>query len=393
MEMPGEEKAMTKLGDKLIGERLRSARELLGLKLNEVAERMGFNHYQTLSYIEKGTRPIKVSELTKLSKIYSRDYTYFLTESEPPAPEVGLIWRRDASKPVSKEVHAQIKHTLENYDLLESLTSEAKPPGLIPWEYKENGFNYNDVRGRAERLTRELGLGYRPGVNLASVLSEKHNLKIVFLEMGEEGSGATAHGDLGLAFIVNANDAPWRRNFDLAHELFHYLSMKTYPIEELPEYDLSAQDLPEKLANAFASALLLPRESITSEINNKVKGKRITLIDLIGIAQEFAVSTEALLWRMVSLNIIKKEDVEQLMSLPEFSALDKEQRRGKNEPAPQFSQRFVALGLKAMEQGKISKGKFCEIFGITISGFASFIAARGFSEGIMHKQALEITDS
>ena len=45
-----------------LAERLRKAREAVGLSIGEAATRLGFGNYQTLSNIEKGDREVKASE-------------------------------------------------------------------------------------------------------------------------------------------------------------------------------------------------------------------------------------------------------------------------------------------------------------------------------------------
>jgi Zn-dependent peptidase ImmA (M78 family)/transcriptional regulator with XRE-family HTH domain len=379
-----------KLGvNERIGKRLRNARKSLGLSQKYVSERMGFNNYQILTYIEKGERPIKVGELSKLCEIYSKDYSYFLEEN-PAEPNMGIIWRKDTSAPTSPPLVAKIGKCVKYYSLLEELTGETGEAKLRVWPTKEGGFRYREVRDKAEEIVHEWELGYRPGVNLATVLSEKYGFKIIFLEMGVEGSGATVFGDYGLAIIINTYDAPWRRNFDLAHELFHVLSMKTYPIEEIPEFELSDKDdKRERLANAFASSLLMPRNSVKKEFSKIVRDNRVKLVDLVNLAQEFSVSTEAILWRLHSLRIISRDAVRDLKESPELSEIDKRQRQSKNDPELQFSNKFVALGLKALAMGKISKGKFCEIFDIRRPNFVSFISKRGFSEDILYGREIE----
>ncbi len=57
------------------------------------------------------------------------------------------------------------------------------------------------------------------------------------------------------AILPNSNNIRWRRNFDLAHELFHQLTWKLFRIGDSAT---QADDQDEKLANCFAGSLLVP---------------------------------------------------------------------------------------------------------------------------------------
>jgi hypothetical protein len=67
-----------------------------------------------------------------------------------------------------------------------------------------------------------------------------------------------AVGNLGVA-LINGNIDPGRRRFDLAHELGHHLFGDAYA----PEVTFNASNDTERLINAFAVHLLLPRQDVT----------------------------------------------------------------------------------------------------------------------------------
>src|SRR5438105_3797007 len=63
-----------------VGERIRSAREALGLNQEELATQIGIPR-TGLSAIENGKRQVTSSELLRLGAALSRPFTYFLDES------------------------------------------------------------------------------------------------------------------------------------------------------------------------------------------------------------------------------------------------------------------------------------------------------------------------
>ena len=62
--------------------------------------------------------------------------------------------------------------------------------------------------------------------------------------------------------LINRHEVAGRRNFDLAHELFHILTWDAMPPEHLEEATETSKIRVEQLANSFASALLMPEASL-----------------------------------------------------------------------------------------------------------------------------------
>ena len=99
-------------------------------------------------------------------------------------------------------------------------------------DFFQNGFD------QAERLGSEthiqLDLGSRPSLNLLNILENKLRFKILCLPLEDGVSGASlVDNELGAGILINVKDAPWRRNFDLAHELFHIITWNVFSLEEI----------------------------------------------------------------------------------------------------------------------------------------------------------------
>ena len=67
-----------------LGERLRIAREYVGLSQEEVAKHLGIPR-SALSNVEAGQRKLDTLELTKLAKLYQRPITWITGEEGPLA--------------------------------------------------------------------------------------------------------------------------------------------------------------------------------------------------------------------------------------------------------------------------------------------------------------------
>jgi len=64
------------------GDRLRQAREYVGLSQEEVATALGLSR-PSITNIELGARKVEANELGKLAKLYRRTLEYLLTGIEP----------------------------------------------------------------------------------------------------------------------------------------------------------------------------------------------------------------------------------------------------------------------------------------------------------------------
>lgn len=71
--------------DAQIGDRLRAAREYLGLSQSVVADAVGVPR-PSISMMESGQRKVSTDELRKFSKLYRKSYEYFLGD-EPELPD------------------------------------------------------------------------------------------------------------------------------------------------------------------------------------------------------------------------------------------------------------------------------------------------------------------
>jgi len=245
------------MSNKALGERLKEARELTGLSLIEAAERLGFASYQTLSKIESGEREVKASELFLFTKTYFCNLSSLLGEAEL-RPSFSPLWRNAPRGNKKKEVEARIFDLCEKYHLLETLLGLQKEE-----KFKFLDIDIEDIRSDsdidtlADNSGNLLGLGNRPAFTLQKVLEQKYGVKIIFNRLSDLGSAATmVHPEFGAVVVINADEAPWRRNYDLAHELFHLITWKIISPGDLKDSEFY-KDIETK-AERFASTFLLP---------------------------------------------------------------------------------------------------------------------------------------
>ena len=361
--------------------RIVAAREAAGFSITQAAQKLGFKNYQTLSAIEKGARKINANELIMIARLYGRSLDYFL-ESDFAEDPLSL-WRKTKKTDINK-IQRQFLSFLKNYSNLERLLGLKRRWKDVQKNYDRDDFSVNGFE-QADKLGSDihtfLDLGSRPSLNLLNVLENKLRFKILHMPLEDGVSGASVVDNaLGVGILINANDAPWRRNFDLAHELFHIITWNVFSPEEIGNGTTKTK--PEQFADIFASSLLLPENHLLDALKEIAIDNEIRPIDIIELAKEFGASTEAVLWRLVNLKIIKKPLAQKVLDNPNFRDFDRDLRQGlygKERPC-KFPSRFISLACRCLMNGKISRGVFAEYLEIDRSEIDDYLATMGFGE-------------
>jgi Zn-dependent peptidase ImmA (M78 family)/transcriptional regulator with XRE-family HTH domain len=361
--------------------RAAEAREAMGFSIAEAANFLGFQNYQTLSSIEKGKRKITASELITMARLYGRDLDYFFEEEVQPDPKP--LWRKTSDAELNiNQAQRHFLSFLENYSNMENLLGLSRL-----WKDIQKNYDKTDFYRRGFKLADQLGvdtcasldLGSRPAINLLNVLENNLRIKVLHLPLPNGISAACVVDDkLGVGILINANENFGRRNYDLAHELFHIITWNVFTHQEVG--DGIKKTKPEKYADAFASSLLLPKAHVFGALEEITVNRQIRLIDIIELATDFGVSISALLWRLVNLNVIKKEIVPNLINDPiisEKTRLIQRKQYIKEKPS-MFPERYVSIACRCLMEGKISRGVYAKYLNIDRSDIDRFLANRGF---------------
>lgn len=363
-----------------LARRLKKAREAVGLTIGDAAAKVGFGSYQALSNIEKGEREVKASELVALAKAYFCDLNRLLMAEPAEEPEVHFLWRKAPAPEKKVSVEADVKHRFEQYHLLEQLLGieQEGNPRLIsvtPVNIRTN----HQVDSLAGKISNLLDLGSRPALALQKVMEQTLKTKILYVQLSDFGSAAsTVHPVFGAAVVVNSEEAPWRINFTLAHELFHILTWDTFSATDIEQDEALFKDL-ERKAERFASTLLLPEREVRQELNGRIADQKISFSDIVDVAHEFGVSTQALLYRMANMRLIPWQVADDAKSNEELLVLDRRMRRDVGFEAPE-SERFILLAARCLRKGLLSRGKFAELMEIDRSDIDEYLEYRGLTE-------------
>ena len=344
-----------------VDQRLRHAREKVGLSLRQVAERTGIGQSSLCEY-ESGKRAPRLSQLQALASLYRRSMSFFLAEGDIPREIV--LWRQKPDGESAPEIQATFLRLCEQFHNLEVWCDDHRPCLLPRAEGDPATYRYPGAERLAKQVRSVLELGDRPGQSLLWVLEEVCGVKVFHLPFEPTGSAACTVGEsYGPAILLNARAVRWRRNFDLAHELFHILTWSIYRGSTEGDAVTPAEE-EEKLATCFAGNLLMPEETVKQAIEARSREGKVAFEDLFDIARQFDVSVEALFWRIKFLFNRSEDETRRDIDRYQSVATMWEAHRERDDP-PDRPARFRALALKAFSKGEIAKGVLAEYLGIS----------------------------
>lgn len=342
-------------------ERLKQARLALKLTIAAVEEKTGIGA-STISEFENGKREPRLPQLKTLADVYQRPISFFLEEGEP-APEV-VLWRKKPASPQAEQVQMRLLGLAEQYHNLETWCDDHEPCELPSAAGKAGSYTYAEAEKLAYHVRRDLGLGERPGQTLLRVLEEVCKVKVFHLHFEPTGSAAcTLSSRYGAAILLNRSHVRWRRNFDLAHELFHLLTWNIFRQAGASD-GIEASEWEEKLATCFARNLLMPAEVVRVSVDPRLdETKKLGFDALFEVARQFDISVEALLWQMGFVYNLRsettKENVERFRLQMGFW-----DDRERDDPSER-PMRFRVLARQALRKGLMSAGRYAEYLGIS----------------------------
>jgi Zn-dependent peptidase ImmA (M78 family)/DNA-binding XRE family transcriptional regulator len=360
-----------------IGQRLKIAREAIGYTQAKAAQESRIGE-SSISDFENSKREPKFSQLSKLAEVYRKSVEFFLADKLPA--ESVMLWRDEPNTDEErKKTEAEFHQLCEQYRNLEILMDEVKGPKLPqPDVAKPEEFCYKQANLLAEKTQREFLLGDIPSMSLKQTLEEKFYVKIFHLDFS--GSAISIKSpEFGFAILLNKANKSWRRNFDLAHELFHLLTWDVFRTVGLENGEPSEPE--EKLANAFASRLLLPTDSVKEKMEAAVEEDRnISFEALDEIAREFGISLEALLWRMLYLYNKSGEDIEKYIEQAKSITINRPPRQ--SDELDELPERYCSLAIRSLREGKLSLMKFAKYMGISYRDAQEYLTEdEGLTDG------------
>ncbi|MBI4492723.1 MAG: ImmA/IrrE family metallo-endopeptidase [Chloroflexi bacterium] len=357
------------IDDAVIGARLQAARRALDLTQGEVGKKMGMVT-STISAIESGKRSVTGPELHAFAQLYHRPLAYFFEEEIPGSPGFEYLFRAADVETIDRTSIVEFQELTRDYALLEAVMDV--PPLPLPSDYSQFGFRTDeDAETLAEMERGRLGLGHAPLKDLMDFLDSTVGIRTFLVPVAQSTwSGLLVRDESGRPCIaVNAKEESYRRNFDLAHEYGHvlaHLAKQGTPaarIDKVAEFVRSSAD--ERFADAFASAFLMPRRAVLTQVERVLGANagHFTDFDLVHLAMQFGVSGQAMSHRLVSLRKLSRQRHEEYWK-GRRTFKDLAEALGYTvdwSPKLVLPARYRYLALKAYEEARISLAKLAEL--------------------------------
>lgn len=335
----------------IFANRLRSARVMAGLSLDQLAELIGRRvTRQALQKYEKGLMKPDSSVLIALSKALNVKTDYFFRKNNIPVSEFEFRKRSRLSAKDEKAIKEAAKDYLERYLELEYLLGNDVKYSI---PIKNGRIRCaEDAENAALELRKAWNLGLDAIPNLIETL-EDNDLKVCQAVADASFDGLAACRDDISIIIINKNvsDVP-RRRFTIAHELAH-LFFEIMAVSDKEK---------ENLCHRFAGAFLIPKEVMFREFGRK-RGN-FSLQELTELKKEYGISLKAIIRRAFELEIITASKYKSVcieFSKRGWNANEPGEYRGEEEP-----KRFQRLLYRALAEGLVTVSKAAALGNSTI---------------------------
>mgnify|MGYP001581085642 CR=1 FL=1 len=347
--------------DKLLGTRLKRAREEVNLSQGAFAKALGLSS-EYISLLESGKRTPSFETLLKVAGFLNKNVSYFFEDRKPAFEK--LLDGDGIDERTRKELR-KFRASCEKYLELEQATGRRLD--LAP--------RYARISPErlAEEERRRLGLGNEP-IRDVMGLCEVNGCRIMRQTLADEARIAgifVFDEERKAAFaLVNANEPPGLQTLTAAHLYGHYLMDRDdSPIVDNPdvvvEEYVSLYPPREQFAQTFASRFLVPPEKLREIIEKDLRVRALSFDDVLFLKRYFGVSTRAMLRTLRGRGILPEAKFEEFFKRnPEdreqevFGSLaGQEERRSralfrKSRTIPSDRFRLLAAEAAAMEKAR-----------------------------------------
>lgn len=337
----------------MLGERLKSARKMAGLSLEQLAQKIGDLTKQAINNYEQGKREPDSQTVIKLAKALNVRPEYFLRKGSLKLEAFEYRKKARMGAKAKDYIEEKARDVIERYIEIENILG-IQSGWKNPLQNRVIK-NSDDVEIAAEELRKKWNLGNNAISKLIESL-EYFGIKIINVDADEDFDGLTGFANKMPIIIYNENlKENVRIRFTIAHELGHIL-LNLSEIKDNKEK--------EKLCHQFAGAFLLPKEKIYLELGGKHRSK-IAFSELISMKEEYGISMQAIAKRWHYLKIITDS------AYTRFNIIVNKNKWRQNEPGEfkieEKPEKFKNLVLRALAEEIISIGKAASLLNTSIS--------------------------
>jgi len=343
-------------GVPMFGERLKSARKMAGLSMQNLADKMdNVVTKQAISKYEKNLMKPDGRILSALSKVMEVPPDYFFQAPKYRIEKIEFRKKFRLNVTDQNRIKEFSKTCIERYEELHDLLG-------ISCEFKlpiENRTvrDFQDIDRIVAELRYQWDLGEWALLNVVELL-ENRGVRVFEIDAPEEFDGLSGWADAIPLIIVNKSldKDLCRKRFTVLHEFAHLVL--DFQVPEKPR-------LKEKLCHYFAGAFLMPHKVFIREFGAYRKG--ITLDELVRIKENFGISIQAIMARAWALGMVSTREYRQ------FNIWINRHGYRKNEPGrycgAEKARRFESLISRAVTEEIITMSKAAVLSGKSLAAF------------------------
>ncbi len=339
----------------MIGDRIKRARALKSLTLDQIAQQIGDISKQALSKFEKGLAVPNSTRLLQLAKVLGVGPEYFF---RPDTVELApLEFRKQAKMPkyLQLSVTERIREHLERYIALESCfePSDIQTPTTHPRTISVASME--EAEGAAAQLRAEWAIGEDAIANLTELLEER-GIKVALLDGPEDFDGACAatQDESHVLVALNRTRSGERMRFTAAHELGHWVMQFAVGMSE--------RDI-EICCHRFAGAFLYPASRVTMDFGTHTRS-RVHIQELLIAKQSYGLSMQAVLRRLKDLSLLSESGYRTMTIFFSKNHWRKDEPQALPAEAPR---RFESLVFWGLAEDYFTKSRAAEFLGKPVS--------------------------
>lgn len=343
----------------MIGNRLKRAREALGLSLRDLEAAIhGQVSAQAIGKYERDEMMPGSTVLLALGKALNVSPEFLLSEREIELTGVDFRKAPQAGAKEERAVEASVLDQVERYLELEELL----PGGDEAWAAPANAafdiHRIEDAEEAANSLRQLWSLGVDPIPILAELLEDK-GVKVIALDLPETVSGSKAfvrrhERDDVPVIVVNQHHNGERQRFTLAHELAH-LVLRFSGLNDAEQ---------EKAADRFAGSFLMAKDMMLRLLGGHRTS--ISLGELAELKKIFKVSIASLVVRCSQLGVLTKAAYGRLWAQIKGLGWNGPMSTEPHQLQPEVPQRMERMCMRAVAEGAISESKAAELLNISV---------------------------
>jgi Zn-dependent peptidase ImmA (M78 family)/transcriptional regulator with XRE-family HTH domain len=329
---------------KLIGSRLRLARELAGVPKRTLASEIGITQ-QALNNYERGDRSPDADIVASIANVLnvSREFLV-LPKKRETQRESALFFRSLRS--------SETKRRNQSFTaLLQLIADDLKwihgflsfPTAQLPEVPREKrAWTADEIETVADQTRVLWGLGMKPIPKLVTLLESKG---VFCFELPARDARIDAFSAIfdGMPLIATDADSPdrARRRFNLAHELGHLILHRSLTDEDLAESGTLGRV--ESEANRFAGAFLMPQSSFAAEMP-------VVSVATLKIAKpRWGASIAAMIYRSKDLELIDEKRASELFRQLSMKKWTRAGAEPGDDQLPEEKPRIVNAGFEALK--------------------------------------------